>query len=53
MENLSAEVDINGVWAPIRENIKMSAKESLCYYDLKNAKNFSGYGMQVKKMEMI
>jgi hypothetical protein len=31
MEILSAEVDINGVWKAIRENIKISAKKSLCY----------------------
>jgi hypothetical protein len=29
MENLSAEVDINGVWEAIRENIKISAKENM------------------------
>jgi hypothetical protein len=28
LENLDTEVDINGAWETIRENIKMSAKES-------------------------
>jgi hypothetical protein len=35
-ENLDTEVDINRAWETIRENIKISAKESLGYYELKN-----------------
>jgi hypothetical protein len=35
LENLDAEVDINRAWETIRENIKISAKESLGYYELK------------------
>jgi hypothetical protein len=42
MENLSAEVDINGVLVTIRENIKISARESLCYYELKKHKTCFG-----------
>jgi hypothetical protein len=38
MEDLDAEVEINTVWETIRENIKISAKESLCYYELKKHK---------------
>jgi hypothetical protein len=38
MENLSAEVVINGVWESVTENIQISAKESLCYYELKKLK---------------
>jgi hypothetical protein len=34
LENLDAEVDINRIWETIRENIKISAKESLGYYEL-------------------
>jgi hypothetical protein len=38
MENFGAEVDINGVWEAVRENIKISAKGSLFYYELKKHK---------------
>jgi hypothetical protein len=34
-EYLDAEVDINNAWETIRENIKISAKESLGYFELK------------------
>jgi hypothetical protein len=34
-ENLNAEMDINSALQIIRENIKISAKESLGYYELK------------------
>jgi hypothetical protein len=37
-ENLDAEADINSVWENIRENIKISAKDSLGYYGLKKNK---------------
>jgi hypothetical protein len=32
---LGAEVEINTIWETIRENIKISVKESLGYYELK------------------
>ncbi|PNF43544.1 hypothetical protein B7P43_G03931 [Cryptotermes secundus] len=35
LEILETEVDINKAWETIRENIKMSAKESLGYYEPK------------------
>jgi hypothetical protein len=35
LENFGTEVDINRTWETIRENIKISAKESLGYYELK------------------
>jgi hypothetical protein len=38
MEDLSTEVDINGVWVAVREEIKVSAKESPAYYELKEHK---------------
>ncbi|PNF26444.1 hypothetical protein B7P43_G16449, partial [Cryptotermes secundus] len=38
MENLETEVDVNKAWETVRENIKMSAKESLCYYEPKKHK---------------
>jgi hypothetical protein len=39
LEDLDAEVDINSVWEPIRENFKISAKERLCH-ELKKHKEF-------------
>jgi hypothetical protein len=38
LENLETEVDVNKAWETIRENIKMSAQESLGYYELKRHK---------------
>jgi hypothetical protein len=35
LENLSDCDDINRAWENIKENIKTSAKESLCLYELK------------------
>jgi hypothetical protein len=35
LENLGAEGDSNRAWETIKENIKISAKESLDYYELK------------------
>jgi hypothetical protein len=38
LENLDTEVDINRPWETIRKSIKISAEESLGYYDLKERK---------------
>jgi hypothetical protein len=38
LEDLDAEVEINSAWEMIREDIKISAKESLSYYELKKYK---------------
>jgi hypothetical protein len=38
MEDLDAEVEINSAWETIRENIKISAKESLGYFEFKKHK---------------
>jgi hypothetical protein len=38
LENLDDDVDISGVWETIRENIQISAKESLGYYESKKHK---------------
>jgi hypothetical protein len=38
LEDLDAEVDNNNAWETIRDNIKISAKESLGYYKLKKHK---------------
>jgi phosphomevalonate kinase len=35
LENLDSEVNINRVWKTIRQIIKISAKDSLGYYELK------------------
>jgi hypothetical protein len=35
---LDAEVEINAIWKTIRENIRISAKDSLGYYELKQHK---------------
>jgi hypothetical protein len=35
LESLDAGVEINSAWEMIRENIKISAKDSLCYFELK------------------
>jgi hypothetical protein len=57
LENLDAEVDLNWAWGNIRENIKISAKESLGYYELKKhkpwfdegwSKDCCGYNIQAK-----
>jgi hypothetical protein len=38
LENLDVEVNINRAWETIRENTKISVKESLGYYELKKHK---------------
>jgi hypothetical protein len=56
LENLDTEVDVNKAWETIRENINISAKESLGYYELKKNKpwfdqgcsNCSDYRIQAK-----
>jgi hypothetical protein len=34
LENLDAEMEINSAWETIRENIKISAKERLGYFEV-------------------
>jgi hypothetical protein len=38
LEDLDTEVEINSAWETIREHIKISAKESLGYFELKKHK---------------
>jgi hypothetical protein len=38
LEYLNAEVEINSAWETIRENVKISAKESLGYYEIETHK---------------
>jgi hypothetical protein len=44
LDILDNEVVINGAWKSIRENIKISAKESLGYYELKKHKPWFNEG---------
>jgi hypothetical protein len=44
LENLDADVDINTAWETIRENIKISVKESIGYYELKKYKPWFNEG---------
>jgi hypothetical protein len=44
LEVLDAEVEINTILEMIRENIKISAKESLGYYELKQHKQWFDEG---------
>jgi hypothetical protein len=59
LEDLDTEMEINSAWETIRENTKISAKESLGYFELKKHKpwfdegcsnklNCSGCSIQVK-----
>jgi hypothetical protein len=38
LEDLNAEVEINSAWETVRENIRISAKESVGYFELKKHK---------------
>jgi hypothetical protein len=38
LEDLDEEVEINSAWEIIRENINISAKENLGYFELKKHK---------------
>jgi hypothetical protein len=38
LEDLHADMEINSAWETIKENIKISAKECLGYYELKKHK---------------
>jgi hypothetical protein len=38
LEDLEAEMEINSAWETIRENIQISAKDSLGYFELKKHK---------------
>jgi hypothetical protein len=38
LENIDTVVDVNKAWETIRENIKISAKESIGYYEMKKNK---------------
>jgi hypothetical protein len=42
LEDLDAEVEINTIWEIIRENIKISSKKHLGYYELKQHKQWFG-----------
>jgi hypothetical protein len=38
LEDLGVEIEINSAWGIVRENIEISAKESLGYFELKKHK---------------
>jgi hypothetical protein len=44
LEDLDTELKINSAWETIKENIKMSAKESLGYFELKKHKPWCNEG---------
>jgi hypothetical protein len=44
LEDLNAEVEVNSAWETIRENIKISAKESLGYFELNKHKTWFDEG---------
>jgi hypothetical protein len=46
LENLDTEVDVNKAWETIRDNMKILAKESPGYYELKKHKPWIDGGCQ-------
>jgi hypothetical protein len=44
LENLDNDVDVNGAWEAIRENITISTKASLGHYELKKHKPWFNEG---------
>jgi hypothetical protein len=44
LEDLDVEVEINSAWKMIRENIKISAKERVGYFELKKLKPWFNEG---------
>jgi phosphomevalonate kinase len=48
LENLDTEADVNKAWETVRQNIKISAKESLSYYE--PMKNTSGFDEGCSKL---
>jgi hypothetical protein len=44
LEDLDAVVEINSAWGEIKDNIKISAKESPCYYEGRKHKPYFDEG---------
>jgi hypothetical protein len=44
LENLAAEVDVISAWVTLRQNIKISTKDGLGYYELKKHKPWFNEG---------
>jgi hypothetical protein len=44
LKDLDTEMEINSAWKTIRENIKISAKNNLGYFELKKHKSWSDKG---------
>jgi hypothetical protein len=53
LENLDTEVDVNKARETIRENIKISAKESLGYYEVKKNKPWFDEGCSKLKLTVV
>jgi hypothetical protein len=51
LEDLDAEVEINNAWETIRDNIKISAKERVGYFELKKHKPWFDEG-QMKQAKL-
>jgi hypothetical protein len=50
LENLDTEVEINSAWETIRENIQISAQESLGYVKLKKHKAWFDEGLSLQRI---
>jgi hypothetical protein len=55
LENLDTEVEINSIWETVRENINISAKESLGIYEVRkhehgSMKDAQNYLIKGKKL---
>jgi hypothetical protein len=51
-EYLDADVEIKSVWEMIRDNIKISAKESLGYYEFRKHKPCSKLLEEIKQTKL-
>jgi hypothetical protein len=50
LEDLDAKVEVNSIWKTIRDNINISAKDSLGYHELKkHMPLFDGYSKLLKE----
>jgi hypothetical protein len=50
LENLDAEIDINAAWGTVRDHIKISATESLGYYELKKHNCLYAYTAHILRL---
>jgi hypothetical protein len=45
LDDLDSEVEINSAWEPLKENTKISAKDSLGFYEMKKHKLWFDEGL--------